>query len=167
MGISFVIRPANQDDLDGISRVATETRVATYTGAIPDADIQAFLQSNYSPGTLERSLETLAGGMLVAAAEDQVVGFAMLSADRDGNAQLWSIYVLPAWQGHGCGKQLWDAAIAHARTLPCEQLVLWVLESNAGARRFYARQSAELVERRDFPIGDGFVSEVRYEMTLR
>lgn len=167
MSTRCFVRPANRDDLGGIKRVASETWVATYTGAIPDADIQSFLQSNYNPASLERSLATLGGGMLVAVDEDQVIGFAMLSEDRDGNAQLWSIYIMPAWQGRGCGKQLWDAAVAHARSLPCERLVLWVLESNSVARRFYARQGAEMVEQRDFPVGDGSVSEVRYEMQLR
>jgi len=167
MDTSVFVRPAQRDDLDGISRVATETWVATYTGIIPDADIQAFLQSNYNPARLEQSMATLGGGMLVAQDANKVVGFAMISGDQDGNAQLWSIYVLPGWHGRGVGKHLWDAAIVHAGSLPYSRLVLWVLESNTVARRFYERQGAVLVEQRDFPIGDVRVSEVRYEMKLR
>jgi ribosomal protein S18 acetylase RimI-like enzyme len=167
VGTSIIVRSAQHDDLGGINRVASETWVATYTGAIPDADIRTFLQSNYNRGSLEQSLATLGDGMLVAVDEDQVVGYAMLSCDRDGNAELWSIYVLPTRQGQGAGKQLWDAAIAHARSLSASRLALWVLESNTVARRFYERQGAVQVEQREFPVGNAGVSEVRYEIMLR
>jgi hypothetical protein len=46
------------------------------------------------------------------------------------------------------------------------ELELWVLADNDGARRFYERQSAREVESRAYPIGEFSITEVRYVLAL-
>lgn len=160
------VRPATLNDLPAISEVARETWLATYRGHMPEADIQDFLQSNYSPERLRRSLKSLGEGFVVAVEAGQVIGYAMLSLNGDGHAELWSVYVLPGVQRRGAGQRLWDTQLAHARLLQATRLVLWVLEGNSTARRFYERQGATCSDQREYPVGAGVINEVQYALDL-
>lgn len=162
----FVVRPATVADIGGIQDVAYETWRATYRGHIPDADIEAFLSANYSLEQLTRSVSRLGNGLLVACHGDEVVGYAMLSENGQGEAELWTIYVLPTFHGQGAGKLLWDAALDHARELGLQTLVLWVLKDNMTARRFYERQGAKPFAEREYPVGDLSILETGYRLSL-
>jgi GNAT superfamily N-acetyltransferase len=74
---------------------------------------------------------------VLAEADGELVGFAVVGDNRDADApsptELYAIYVRAAWWGTGLGQQLWDAVRPEAA---CS---LWVLEDNARARGFYAR----------------------------
>ena len=70
--------------------------------------------------------------------EDEVIGFATAGPSRDAVAalarrQLYAVYVRAAWHWHGVGQALLD------RALPDGPAVLEVLEDNARAIAFYAR----------------------------
>lgn len=163
---STVVRIAEADDLAGVQSVAQRTWRATYNGMIPDTDIDAFLESNYNLERLTFIRESMGPGMLVAVNDGQVVGYVMITKDRDGFAQIWAIYVLPDWQRRGVGSILWQAALDRARQLESPELVLWVLAENDPARRFYESQGAHAAEERDFPVGGGSVGEVSYRIAL-
>jgi ribosomal protein S18 acetylase RimI-like enzyme len=73
----------------------------------------------------------------------QVVGFLTLGAARDPDldaertGEIWGIYVSPdAWR-RGIGRALEGKAERILRSRGYEDAVLWVLEGNARARRFY------------------------------
>ncbi|WP_028643396.1 GNAT family N-acetyltransferase [Nocardioides sp. URHA0020] len=74
---------------------------------------------------------------VLAEADGELVGFAVVGDGRDPDAptprELYAIYLRAAWWGTGLGQQLWDAV------RPEQACSLWVLEDNARARRFYAR----------------------------
>lgn len=163
---SVAVRAARAMDLPGIQRVANQTWPATYSGSIPDADIAAFLETNYSVERLTRIRDRMGAGLLVAAHEETVVGYSMLSKNQEGSAELWAIYVLPGWQRHGVGRLLWDRACEIGLTLEADEMVLWVLDSNSNARRFYESQGARVDGERDFPVGEGSVREARYCLKL-
>lgn len=160
------IHVAAESDLPGIQEVAHRTWTVTYAGLIPDDDIAAFLEANYNLDRLAFVRESMGEGMLVARSDGQVVGYVMVTKDRDGTAQIWAIYVLPEWQRRGAGTLLWAAALARGRQLGSGELVLWVLAGNNPARRFYERQGARAAEERDFPVGGGSVKEVCYRFSL-
>jgi GNAT superfamily N-acetyltransferase len=74
---------------------------------------------------------------VLAEAEGELVGFAVVGDNRDPDTpaptELYAIYARAAWWGTGLGQRLWDAVRPEG---PCS---LWVLEDNARARGFYAR----------------------------
>lgn len=160
------VRVAGSDDLAGLKDVAERTWRHTYAGKIPDDDINAFLQSNYNLERLAFVRESMGDGMLVVISNAQVVGYVMITKDRDGIAQIWAIYVLPEWQRQGVGTRLWRAALDRARHLESPELALWVLSENTPARRFYEQQGAHAAGERDFPVGGGSVAEVCYRLSL-
>ena len=100
--------------------------------------------------------------VLVAAVDGVVIGFAVSGPTRDDPAEpaseLHAINVLAAHHGSGLSQTLLDAALAQ---LPASDAVsLWVVDSNARARAFYARNGFE-PDGRTATHGPTGVAEVR------
>ena len=54
-------------------------------------------------------------------------------------AELYALYVAPAYWSTGAGRALMGRVMAEAQAEGYPRIVLWVLEQNARARRFYER----------------------------
>ena len=83
-------------------------------------------------------------GVLVAEIDGQIAGFTALSPARDESedraqvAEIAAIYLAPEAWGTGVGRQLMGAALEALALAGYSQVILWVLDSNVRARRFYA-----------------------------
>lgn len=53
--------------------------------------------------------------------------------------ELYSLYVDPEHWGRGLGTRLHDGALTHLAREGWSEAILWVLEGNTGAQRFYER----------------------------
>jgi GNAT superfamily N-acetyltransferase len=89
----------------------------------------------------QRVTEAAAGSvMLVAEDQGEIVGFAVLLPSRDDDmpdaAELLALYVDPVRRFSGVGTALLRAGFDRMRQ-PVQ--ILWVLQGNAPARRFYER----------------------------
>jgi ribosomal protein S18 acetylase RimI-like enzyme len=95
----------------------------------------------------EALLESGRGHLLLAEEDGRAIGYAMVSATGgqatlatgDRMAELESLAVAEDDRGHGVGRALMDAAYAVMRELGATELMLYVLEGNEGAIRFYER----------------------------
>ena len=107
------------DFLDALN--ATEERIASWTDRL----------ASQAPG----------GVSLVAENDGIVVGFAVLLPSRDEDvpdaAELLGLYVDPARRSTGIGAALMQAGFAR---MPQPVHILWTLEGNGPARRFYERR---------------------------
>jgi ribosomal protein S18 acetylase RimI-like enzyme len=166
VGSNVEIRAANHDDIPAIQHVAAITWRATYAGQIDDADIAQFLDSAYSERNLTTHVSRLGNGFVVATIDGSVAGYAMAGLNRNSDAELFAIYVLPDYHGSSVGKRLWDAAVVELVRQDQPRMCCWVLASNIRARRFYERQGAFVAEEREFPIGATVVRETRYCLPL-
>lgn len=118
----------------------------------------------------ERGLEDRQS-VLVADVDARVVGFANVGPRRDEDAhdegEVRAIYVLPEHWGRGIGRELMIEALAALADHRFRQAMLWVLDTNERARRFYESGgwapdgATRCDERLGFPI-----SEVRYRRQL-
>jgi ribosomal protein S18 acetylase RimI-like enzyme len=91
----------------------------------------------------------------------------LTDAGRDGRtAELYALYVHPAWWSTGTGRTLMDQVLSRTAGAAYQGIVLWVLQDNNRARRFYERAgfvpdgATNLLDRL------GGVCEVRYRRTL-
>ena len=73
------------------------------------------------------------------AMEGEAVGFGMCAIDR-GYAEIGSIMLDGAWRGQGLGRATVDALLAWAARMGAERAFLQVDETNAVARKLYARR---------------------------
>lgn len=169
------VRAAGPDDAEQIAAVHVRSWQAAYHGLLP----QEYLDRLYPAGRLARWRRTLdetdqgTGGVIVAVTDGQVCGAAWFGPTRDTDTdpvrvgELIGIYLLPEAWGKGLGRKLLAAAVEHLAAAGYSQATLWVLDSNARARRFYAKAgwaedgAVKQDDRLGFPI-----TEVRYRRPL-
>ena len=112
-------------------------------------------------------------GALLVEDEEGIAGFALFGAPEEpdvdeGTGVIFGIYLLPRAIGIGVGRDLLERVTRGLVDLGYERGVLWVLEANARARRFYeaagwrtdGTSSPHLVGVVDLPV-------VRYTRALR
>jgi GNAT superfamily N-acetyltransferase len=104
--------------------------------------------------------------------DGRIRGFSAAGPARDepdagGAAMPYAIYLDEAVVGRGAGRALHDAALDALRATGFGGAVLWVLEDNALARTFYARQGwAPDGHRKSCSFGDEQRIEVRLTRRL-
>lgn len=102
--------------------------------------------------------------LMVAEDFERIVGFSYVGpSETAGAAELYAIHVDPALVGAGVGRLLMESALTQLAELGGERAVLWVLEANDRARRFYHRGGwSPDGETRVEPIGGEPVRQLRY-----
>jgi len=141
-----MVRPATLDDLDAIVAVHVAGFRAGNVPHLPP-DERGRLNAERAAAAWDAMIAEPPPGTAVLVAEDgggRVVGLACAGRARDddlaeGTGELYALYVKPGSWGAGHGRALDAAARAHLRGALFASAVLWVLEANAGARRFYER----------------------------
>lgn len=169
------IRRSSPRDAAGIASVHIRSWQWAYKGQLPDAFLDGL------SGALERRTSHWADWMArsgpnhaiwVAVSEGSVVGFVfagppMAAGQADDTGEIYSIYLLVEAAGKGTGRQLLAHAEASLRESGFRRAVLWVLESNARARRFYEMAGwAHDGTGQDLSIGGTTVREIRYRKEL-
>ena len=103
---------------------------------------------------------------------DDGSGFVSVGPARDADepelGELYAIYVTPERWGSGAGRALMAAAVEALRAARFSEAVLWVLEDNPRARRFYERAgwAVDGAAKEEEFLGTR-VREVRYRISLR
>lgn len=94
------------------------------------------------------------------------MGFAGGGSERDGDptfrAELFYIYLLVGYQRRGVGRRLVIAVAKRLRADGFGSMLVWVLEDNLGARKFYESLGGELVGAKTITIGGADLTEVSY-----
>jgi len=80
--------------------------------------------------------------------------------------EVYALYVAPDWWSTGTGRSLMSCAVAALAEAGYERAVLWVLEANARARRFYEKAGWAPDGASNILVGLGGVVEVRYARPL-
>jgi ribosomal protein S18 acetylase RimI-like enzyme len=81
-------------------------------------------------------------------------------------AELYALYVHPAWWSTGTGRALMDRVLARSAAAGYSSITLWVLRDNRRARRFYERAGFAPDGATNVLTRLGDVLEVRYYRTL-
>ena len=148
---------------------------ATYAGLLPEALIEDVAESR--PTRIERWRAWLAdpardGDAFVAELDGRVVGFAFWGPSEGPYAEphiaeVRAIYLDPTVIGSGIGRSLFNAAVDDIVSHGFAAAVLWVLDSNERARRFYetAGWLPDGVTKTDERPG-GQLHEIRYARTF-
>jgi GNAT superfamily N-acetyltransferase len=142
----MVVRDAEPGDAEAVARVHVAAWQSAYEhvfGAEPLRALDAGMERRtaYWRDILEAEDER--AHTLVAVREGEVVGFANMraSGDDDLDAELvgevLAIYVAPDSWGAGAGRMLMAEAVERLRASAFREAMLWVLEDNPRARRFY------------------------------
>lgn len=162
------IRTAVLADALAIARVHVETWKTSYKGIVPDAVLEKLSVETRLPRWQELlSDESHAGFILVAETDDgEIVGFAVAGPNRGNenniDAELYAIYVLQAHQGSGTGRRLVHEVMHRLQSAGYTSLIVWALQANNPARRFYESLGGVYFSSKPVSIGGAELTEVSY-----
>ena len=161
------LRPATDDDLRAVGALHFHSRATAYADLLSPAALHHGSPEVMGEWWAERwRWERDTHRLTVATDGNRLAGFTYLGpSEQDGVAELYAIHADPAYVGTGVGRALMaDALPALARV--GDRAVLWVLEANARARRFYERGGwAPDGATRTEPMGGEPVLMIRYGRT--
>jgi GNAT superfamily N-acetyltransferase len=165
---AFSIRRAGPDDAAAIAEVHVRTWQAAYEHVFGAERLAGVTVEQRLPmwRQILRDDEQTA---FVAEGEAGIAGWCTVGPSRDADAdgELWGIYVLPGAWGSDAGTALLAAGVDALRDSGCDEAILWVLEDNPRARRFYEREGWTLDGgRKEDQFLGVTVAEVRYRLKL-
>ena len=141
--MTLSLRPAQADDIDAVGALHYDSRIAAYRDFVPIAGLHALSPESLTAWWRERfAYESDTHRLTVAVDDGETVGFSYVGPEEEheaGVGQLYAIHLDPAAQGRGIGRALMVDALATVSRNGWGRAVLWVLEGNAHARRFYER----------------------------
>lgn len=172
----LALRPAGPGDGAAIAAVQRRAWRDGYRGLLSDAFLDdldfGYLGAYWTGRATVRP--TPRHRLLVAGPRGEVHGVVDAGPTRDDDApigpdglpltgEVRSLYVDPSAQGGGLGAVLLDAATDELVAQGSAEVVLWVVEGNTRARRFYERRGwAADGARKVTPVADETLVEVRY-----
>ena len=172
--MAITVRIARLEDAHDFGRVHTESWQAAYRGLMPDDFLDGISVEDRAAGiraAIERNPEPTEGRRLVAEVDGEIVGIALLWAERTGEVdtgELILLYLVPGSWDRGVGSALMDRCVAELREIGYREAVLWVAEENPRARTFYERKGwrADGGRKVEDLGGTGEIAEIRYRRIL-
>jgi len=163
------VRRATRDDAVAIADIHVRTWQDAY-GHVFGAERLAGVTVEQRLPMWRQILEDAEQTAIVAEKEDGgLIGWCTVgpSRDPDADGELWGIYVLADAWGSGAGTALMAAGVDVLRESGCREVILWVLEDNPRARRFYEKHgwAPDGATKRGTHLGVD-VDEVRYRITF-
>jgi ribosomal protein S18 acetylase RimI-like enzyme len=163
-----MIRQAQPDDAESIALVHVRGWQSAYRDVFPGEALAGL--SVEQRAQMWRG-QIASGGAVIVAEENAVVqGFAAVGPSQDeeaeGFGELYAIYVEPSLWGRGIGRELCRAAEEALRRGGFGEAILWVLEDNPRARRFYEAIGWRTDGMRTIEILGVEVPELRYRKPL-
>jgi len=160
----IVVREATPADAPGIARVYVDTWRRTYAGVLP---------ASYLHGLSIERLTRFWRGLLrddprsvVVATSGDVIAFSSGGRERDADlffrGEIFTLYVTPSAQHRGVGTQLFITMLRRLADAEHTPVLVWVLEKNEGARRFYETLGGVPVRSRPEKVGGVLVDKLAY-----
>jgi ribosomal protein S18 acetylase RimI-like enzyme len=176
------VRPARPEDGPRIGQVHVEAWRVGYRGQMPDAYLDGLDPAERGAHWRE-ALEAGGGAgrsvfegeqTTVSVIEDddgEIVGISAIGAAREcpdaDVGELWMINLSPSVWGRGFGQQLLAEVTVELERRRYRQAILWVLDTNARARRFYELSGWRLDGGEKVDAREGFsLRELRYRRIL-
>ena len=151
-----------------MARVHVDTWRTSYAGIVPDEHLAGLsyrdreavwvqILTRHQPPQCNFVAEKVGG---------EIVGFADGGPEREGDpvyrGELYAIYLLREHQHRGIGRLLASAVARGLLAAGFDSMLLWVLEENRPARRFYESLGGVQVGRKAIAIGGADLVEVSY-----
>ncbi|MDD9908941.1 MAG: GNAT family N-acetyltransferase [Ahrensia sp.] len=137
--LTIETRRAQSADAESISRVHEAAWRQAYCGMIPHKALDTMVRRR-DMSWWARAIR-YSTRILVMEIMGEVVGYATLGGNRVATlpqkGEIYELYLTPEYQGVGLGKQLFLAARQELFRIGLTGCVVWVLEDNDPALRFY------------------------------
>jgi ribosomal protein S18 acetylase RimI-like enzyme len=162
------IRTAGLDDVEGIARVRVESWQHAYRGIVP-ADYLDNLTVEETVARWKSIIDSAVPTRFSLVAEDdagQIIAYAAGGEERSGDpdytGEIYALYVIPGHMRQGIGRLLVRSYAACLVERGRWSMLIWVLEQNTPARRFYEALGGCFLYDRDITINSTCLKEVAY-----
>lgn len=128
----------NNDDPLCISRVYEMSWKYAYRGIVPQDYLDSIPEGKWAAHVKQEGMHSI-----VAVSDGHIIGTLSFCRSRwekySGFGEVVSVYLLPEHMGRGVGGQLLGFALSELKSAGFVNVLLWVLEDNHIARRFYEK----------------------------
>jgi ribosomal protein S18 acetylase RimI-like enzyme len=152
------IRPATEADIPLLRDLAQRIWRECYPGIVTHEQIEFMLGWMYSEEEIRRQLTT-GVPWEIAELEGASVGYLSWQREDDGRVKISKLYVLPAQQRRGLGRQMLEHICKCARALGAHAVWLQVNKRNERAIGAYLKAGFRIEKEAVFDIGGGFVMD--------
>lgn len=154
MNEELIIKKISPEDISLVQEIAAQTWPVAYGHIITAEQLDYMMNMMYSTEALQKQMDE-GHQFFIAWFNEQAVGFASVSPDKNSCSKLQKLYVLPSTQKTGAGKALLQHAITFAKEQHAQKLLLQVNRNN-NAVEFYKKKGFIIEYEADFEIGNGF-----------
>lgn len=170
---SLKIRKADRDDADDLALIHVEGWRSSYEGLVPAEFLATLDQAKYA----QNWQEWLGNGTMEALIAHDVdgkaagfVSFGKLRTPIPGMspirplyaAEIYAIYILPAYWRAGLGRRLLAEAALALREKRQKSVCLWVMEGNKRAVAFYKTLGGQRIGSKKVEIGGRVLTEIAF-----
>ena len=153
--MAFNLWRAQASDAPRVARVHVDSWQVAYRGVVPDSFLEGFTYAKREDAFRRSLAENLEETYLLededatASSDERAVAILTVGPSRDDDldvkevGELWGIYIVPDRWRQGIGTRLVREAEGMLRARGYREIVLWVLEGNMDARRFYEAMGFE------------------------
>lgn len=152
----FTIRKATKKDVKLIYSLALQVFPATYKEVLSPEQLEYMMEWMYAPANTLRAMDD-GQVYLIMSKDGEDCGYASIEQQDTDLFHLQKIYVLPAFQGCGAGKFLFEEVLKYIRNAhPAPFTMELNVNRNNSAVHFYKQMGMTIDREGDFPIGNGF-----------
>lgn len=162
----FAIRAAKLADAEGIARAHTASWRTSYRGLLPDAVLDR-IDVDQRTASWRKTLQDRQVLTLVAygTTHQDIVGFCDAGRARgEGRyaAEVYRIYLEHHAKRHGLGRAMFEQVTDWLRAQELRSLIIWVLDNNHHARRFYEAMGGRPASRMSSTVSGFPIVELSY-----
>ena len=162
----FAIREASTADAEGIARAHTESWQVSYRGILPDVVLDR-IDVGQRVETRKRILRDRSIFQLVAydLTHGDIVGFCDAGPARRHApfaGEVYAIYLVQHAKRFGLGAEMWERVQSWFVANGMRSMIVWVLDNNHHARRFYEAMGGRSASRLNTSVGGFPVTELSY-----
>jgi len=160
--MTITIRKALPEDALKLTTIHDACWQSAYSGIIPHEYLMDRIsRQEQRVINIKNFLADPNCGMYCVEINNKIIGrlaFAKCEdSDKQKAGEIGSIYLLEEFWNKGYGKEMLDFALTNLRNMEFNEIILWVLEENTRARKFYEKHGFVL---------DGANRELNYGRTL-
>lgn len=166
----FRIRYANIGDAKTLGEIHSKSWKVAYKGIVPD-EILKNITIEKRQAYFEKALTEEWEEDAIIFKDNDAVGLICIGKCRDVDkthtcGEIWGIYLLPEYWNMGIGSELINWGINELKKRNYSKVILWVLEENTNARKFYEKVGFKHDGTvKEITIGKKLV-EYRYEKSI-
>ena len=165
--MDLTIRKANLSDAAAMAEIHMRSWEVAYDGIIP---VEAIAERNAKRPAVWQNILSNEHDNYIALLEEVPVGMMGVIPSRDDDmaeaGEVGAIYLHPSYFGRGIGCEMMNFAEKTLKENGCNIIILWVLEENMRARKFYEKCGYAFDgTKKELIIGKPLI-EIRYRKDL-